>query len=388
MRGTIYKRDGAQTWTIVYDAPRDPLTGKRRQRSKGGFRTKADAQAALTEILGSMDRGNYVEPNKQTVAEYLTEWLDGMRARVRPSTWESYDRNVRVHIIPNLGGYYLQQLTPAILDAFYAELHANGRRATNSSRTQGPGLSVRTVHYIHVLLSRALQDAVKKGSLVRNVAKAADPPTQDGTKAREMQTWNAEELRRFLAFIESDRIYGPCLIAAFTGLRRGEVLGLRWKDIDLDGERLSVRQTVIAVAHEVTFSTPKNGKARAVTLDGATVNALRTIRKAQMEERLALAGHYQDHGLVFAQADGSPVHPERLTMVFDRRVAKSGLPRLRFHDLRHTHATLALQAGVHPKVVQERLGHSSIAITLDTYSHVIPSMQEQAARTIADFILG
>ena len=204
-----------------------------------------------------------------------------------------------------------------------------------------------------------------------------------------MTTWSAEERRRFLESIPDDRLYAAFLLAATTGMRRGEVLGLRWRDVDLAAARVSIRQTLVTIGYALAWSTPKTDRGRRnVALDPITVEAFRTHRARQLEERLMLGPAYQDDDLVFCQADGTPIHPDSLSGLFERLAKRAGLPRIRFHDLRHTHASLALTAGVHPKVVSERLGHADIALTLNTYSHAIPALQEDAARVVADLVLG
>jgi integrase len=202
-----------------------------------------------------------------------------------------------------------------------------------------------------------------------------------------MKTWTADELAQFLDFVSDDQLYAAWVVAATAGLRRGEVLGLRWIDIDLNASRLSVQQTLVSVAYETRFSVPKTARSRrSVSLDATTVAALRAHRKRQLEERMSWGQAYRDSGLVVTREDGTLVHPDRFTQMFDKHVKDAGLPRIRLHDLRHTHATLALGAGVHPKVVSERLGHATVAFTLDVYSHAVPALQEEAADRIAALI--
>jgi integrase len=243
------------------------------------------------------------------------------------------------------------------------------------------------VRYVHVIIRRALADAVRWGRLSRNVADGAAAPKQ--ASKREMHTWTAQELRSFLAHVAEDRLYAAYITAATTGMRRGEVLGVHWRDVDLDTARLAVTQSLIAVGYELSFSEPKTAKSRRlIALDPVTVAALRAHRKAQLEERLRWGAAWQDGDLVFALENGSPVHPDRFSDWFQEHVKAAELPRIRLHDLRHTHATLALQAGVHAKVISERLGHSTISITLDTYSHAIPAMEEEAAAKVARLVFG
>lgn len=210
-------------------------------------------------------------------------------------------------------------------------------------------------------------------------------PPEDAEKAR--KTWTADELRKFLEHVRDDRLYAAFLLAATTGMRRGEVLGMRWRDVDFERSRLAVAQTMTNVGTELVTSTPKTQKGtRSVALDPTTLDALKAHRRKQAAEQLAFGRDYLESELVFRDPDGAPVSPNALSNAFKHRIRLAGVPTIRLHDLRHTHATLALQAGVHAKVVSERLGHSTIAITLDTYSHAIPAMQEEAAERVAALV--
>ena len=244
----------------------------------------------------------------------------------------------------------------------------------------------RSVRYVHTILRKALQDAVRWSALARNPADAADPPAiQRGGSA--VQTWSGTQLKRFLDSVSEDRLVAAWTLAATTGMRRGEVLGLRWRDVDLEMGRLSIQQTIISVGYEVSVSTPKTAKGRrSLALDRETVRVFRAHRSQQLQGRLASGSRVDEMGLVFCGTTGLPIHPDGFGKRFKALQDFAALPRIRFHDLRHTHATLALQAGVHPRVVFERLGHSTVAITLDTYSHVIPAMQEEAAELVASLI--
>jgi len=374
MRGHLYKR--GSSWTVVYDEGAD---GRRRQRSKGGFATRRAAQTFLTNTLSRLAAGSYAAPTKTTVAEFLSNaWLPSIRSSVREGTFESYRRNVRVHIIPQLGDVPLQQLAAPRLNSFYGDLLAGAHRQA---------LSPRTVRYIHTILRRALQAAVRWGLVTRNVADLADPPSPKAAMPKPTKTWTADELGRFLAAVRGDRLYPLWLALASTGMRRGEALGGYWADLDLDAGRWQVRHTLVAIGHELRDSTPKTDHGRrSVALDAGTVRVLRAWRKRQLEERLAWGPAWTDSGRVFTREDGTDLHPERASERFNRLVRASDVPRLTIHGLRHSHATLALQAGIHPKVVQERLGHSSVAFTLDRYSHAIPAMQEDAAATVARLV--
>ena len=371
MRGTIIKR-GA-TYSVVLDLGRDD-SGRRIRKWHSGYKTKKEAERAQVELLSRLDQGAYVEPSKLTVAAFLREhWLPGLRAQVRPGTWAEHHSKVEVHLAPAIGGVLLQRLTPSHLNAIYANLLERG-------------LSARTVLHVHATIRRALADATRWGMVPRNVALLASPPRPGRP---ELQVWTAAELRAFLAHVEADRMYALWLLASSTGMRRGELLGIQWPDVDLGRARISVRRSLVTVGHEVVVSEPKTAKGRrSVALDPATVTGLKAWRKQQATERLAWGPAWTDSVLVFTREDGRPLHPREITRAFSRHVLAAELPIIRLHDLRHTHATLALAAGVHPKVVQERLGHANIAITLDTYSHAVPALEEEAARTVAALVFG
>lgn len=374
---------GKPRWYVVVEVPSHEA-GKRKQKSLGGYARKADADKALREALTRHEEGSYVEPSKLTLGRYITDlWLPTQKAALRPSTFDSYERQLAMHVVPRLGHLPLQGLNPAHLDLLYADLLAGGRRDG-----QG-GLSVRTVAYIHVILHKLLKAAVRKKLLTANPADAAEPPRQRAAGNADMVVWSSEQLQGFLTHAEGDRLHPAFLLAATTGLRRGEVLGLRWQDVDLEASRMHVRQTLVVVSHALVFSSPKTARGvRTIDLDPKTVAVLRAWRRVQLEERLAWGPGYQELGLVFTREGGSPVHPTGFANVFERLVRSSGLPRLTVHGLRHTFASLALEAGVHPKKVQEILGHSSISVTMDTYSHLLRSSADGTTSVVAALIFG
>lgn len=382
-RGSV-KQAANGSWWFVVDVGAE---GERKQTRRRGFATRKAAQAELTRILGSLEQRQYVAPKRQTLGAFLTEtWLPAIEHTIKPGTFESYRRNVRLHVAARpIGRRQLQQVDPSDLNALYASLMAGD--------TEHRPLSARSVRYIATILHRAFRDAVRWQALVRNPADSADPPRP--TVRPEMKTWTGTELAAFLAHVDGDRLSGAWWLLATTGMRRGEVLGLRWADVDLDGGVARITRTLITTDVQrkdspgMAWGTPKTAKGRrSVALDPATVAALRTHRAAQLQERLALGAGYVDEDLVVADVDGRPVHPKTFSYYFERESRKAGLPPIRLHDLRHTHATLALKAGVHPRIVQERLGHTNVSITLDTYSHVDLDMQAAAAARVAALLTG
>jgi integrase len=378
MRGAVLKR--GRTYSYVVPLERDPETGAKRQKWVGGFRTKRECEDALNDALSRVRAGTFsVEGSRTTVKQFAADWLAAVEPTVRPSTFVSYRMVIEKYVVPRLGRLKLSALTAGHLGRFYNELGATG------SKTGGP-LSPTTVRYAHTVLGRALEDAVAWGLVPRNVARVAKPPRK---ASADMNVWSPEEARRFVEAAQGDRLFALWFLLLTTGLRRGEAVGLRWADLDLDRGVLSVRRTIASVDGEMVEMEPKTAKSRrSVALDAATVKALRAHRKRQDAEHELVGDGWAERGAVFSYPDGRPLHPDHVMVVFRRLVADAGLPPIRLHDLRHTAATLALAAGVHPKVVQERLGHSSIGVTLDTYSHVVEGMQADAASKVARLLLG
>lgn len=376
MRGHVHKR--GRTWTYVLDSGRDAATGVRHQRTKGGFRTRKAAEDALSIALTAMNDGTYISPDPQTVAEWIDRWLPAMEPKVRASTFRDYKMGL-TRVKDRLGKKRLQDLRPLDVEDFYTSLLKTGHRF-------GGGLSPKSVRNVHIALRRSLADAERYGVVPRNVAALVKPPS---VTRPELTTWTADDVRTFLASVTDDRLSAlyRCLIT--TGMRRGEALGLRWSSTDLDARRVLVERSLVVVNDVVGWSAPKTPRSRrAVSLDAETVVAMRAHRKRQLEERVLAGDAWEDEDLVFCDELGGPLHPDRFTRTFQSAARRAGVPRIRLHDLRHTWATLALTAGVHPKVVSERLGHATTAITLDVYSHVQPILDAEAAGTVADLFAG
>jgi integrase len=317
-----------------------------------------------------------------TLGAYMETWLTGlMTEALAPTTIASYKTNVNAHIVARLGSMPLDAVTPTLIKQFYSELLTEGRRDGSG------GLSPRTVNYVGTILGKAMRDAEAQRLINRNPALGVRKP-RSKAKASKVRSWTAGQLRTFLDHVSGDRLYPIWMLASSTGLRRSELLGLRWEDVELDACRLSVRQGLVLVDNQplLRATTKSSAARRSISLDSETTRLLRRWRMTQLEERMLCGGGYRETGLVATRPDGSWIHPERFSRWFEAHRSRAALPAIRAHDLRHTHATLLLQAGVHPKVVQERLGHSSITVTLDTYSHVIPAMQEDAAELAARLV--
>ena len=384
-------QDGELSCEKCGSSPAAPAN-RRRRIWHGSWLKKGAASDEMTRLLGDAQRGSYVEPAKLTLSEWVEKrWLPSLS--VRASTRQSYARNLRTHVLTRLGSVHLQKITPSDLNTLYRSLGSDG----NKGHRMGEGLSPRTVRYIHTIIGRALGDAMLENLLTVNPAQRATPPrAREGAEAAPaMVTWSGPQLARFLEATAADR-YGPAFyFLATSGISRGEALGLTWNDIDLDAARISIRRALIVVGHKATMGSTKTGRSRVIELDAGTVSVLRQQWKRQAEDRLLLDPKYAEGGYVFRHATGEAYHPDRFSREFDRKLERfnnehsdSPLPRLRLHDLRHTWASLALRAGVHPKVVADRLGHTTTNITLNIYSHVVEGMQTKAAENVAAAIFG
>lgn len=374
MRGNITRR-GDRSWRLKFEASeRDPATGKRQTRFITVRGTRKDAERELTRILHEIETGAFVEPSKMTLTKYLNHWLDNhAKNRVSAKTFQRYEEIAKKHLIPALGPTLLAKLTPLAIQEYYGKALAGGRRKGTG------GLSAQTVMHHHRILSEALHQAVRWRLLHSNPCELVDPPRP---VRRDMKTIDPEQTAKLLNAAAPLRIYVPVLLAATTGMRRGETLALRWKDVDLDSAVLAVTQTLEKVGKQLTFKAPKTERSRrTISLPQITVEALRRHRVKQAEERLAAGKAYVAQDLVCCNALGQPLDPDYVTHAFAKFATASKLT-IRFHDLRHSHISHLLAAGIHPKIASERAGHASVSITLDVYSHVIPGMQEDAAKRI------
>lgn len=365
------------SFELRYSIGTDPATGKRKMATATVRGSRKDAEKELRRLLRSLDIGDHVDPNRVTVREWLATWLDAVRAEVAPKTHERYGEIVSNFLVPALGNLQLAKLAPVHIQEAYNALAVGGRRDGKEG-----GLSPRTRRHIHRILSAALGRAVEQQLLARNPADAFRKRLPK-VERREMATLTAEQSQQLLAAIGHTRVYWPVLIALATGMRRGEILALRWRNIDLDRGNVRVVESLEQTKVGLRAKAPKSEKARAITLPVFAIDDLRRLKRQQAEELLALGVRQVGDTLLCARADGEPMQPRSLTHEFTRLVARvKDIPRVRFHDLRHSHATQLLLAGVHPKVAQERLGHSTISVTLDLYSHVSATMQEDAAAKI------
>lgn len=385
MRGHVRRRGRA--WAIVVDARGED--GRRRRRWISGtmhggrpWRTRKEAEGSLPSILGKLNDHRYLEPSTATLGEYLAVWLERAATRpkepLRPATQDSYRRAIAVHVLPALGSVPLQKLRAGDLSELYGGMLKRG-------------LSKRTVRYTHSIVHKALADACRDTPpmLAHNVADGAEVPSAKETQAPKPRVWTATETRAFFASVTDDRLSALWILLGTTGMRRGEAIGLRRQDVDLDGGKIAIRQALVPVGSQVVVSRPKTDKSsRDVHLDGPTTVILRAHLKRLVVERLRWGPAFEDHGLVFAQENGRPLVPGEVSKTFRRLVKKSGLPPIRLHDLRHSMATAWLEAGVNPLVVSERLGHASPAFTMSVYQHVRPQVHQQEAARVAEGLFG
>lgn len=355
-------------WYPVIELERG-TDGKRRQKYLQGFDTKKEANECLTQTLSEWNKNGYATIEDQTFGEYMIGWLQYKSTQVRPGTLRQYAWLVNYHAIPSLGSMKLTKIRPAHLEDFYAELQAQ------------EGISSRSILHLHRVIHQALDRAVAREQVFRNVAAVVKPPRPEDV---EMQVWNEDQLGQFLSHSIHSRYAIAYRVLSATGMRPGELLGLRWQDVDLERGKIMVTRSLSYTGKGYAIESPKTaaGK-RSIDLPPSVTEALEQHKKKRATERI-LAGETWsvNEDLVICTSVGTPVLQHNLRSLFLRLSRLAGLPRIRLYDLRHTHATILLAHGVHPKIVQERLGHSDITVTLNTYSHVIPGLQAAAALTI------
>ena len=364
MNGSIRKR-GEKSWELTIDLGKDSA-GKRRRKFVNVKGTKAEAQKKLRELLTTLDKGMSVDTSKATVAEFLEQWLtDYAETNTAPRTVQGYRGVVRRYLVPSVGRIPLVKLTPQDVQSLYAGM-------------LGKGLSAQTVVHAHRVFREALKHAVKWQLLMRNVCDAVDPPRP---RRKEMSTLVGADIQRFLD-AASGSPYGPVFfLALYTGMRRSELMGLKWSAVDFRHKTISVTQTIVRITGQgLKTMEPKTSRSRRlVSLPPDAVALLAGMKAKRLEDLESLGMVWKESDYVFCRIDGSLIDPDTITHVFADIIKQAGLPHIRFHDLRHTHATMMMEQGVNPKTVADRLGHASVVITLDTYSHVLPGLQEEAA---------
>jgi integrase len=370
MRGHIRER-GRNHWYAVIDI-RDPITGKRRRKwhSLPDCKGKRQAETACSRLVTEMQRGTYLEPGRCTVALFLARWIDYQQNHVTPRTIEYYHENTK-NLLPLIGNVTLAKLSPAVVAQVY----------TNALKRHSP-VSVLMVHRV---LSAALRQAVKWQLLSANPCDAVTAPRVERRQTRVLDADGAAVL------IEAARpraMFMPILLGVMCGLRRGELAALTWHHVDLDAARLQITVSAEQTSQGVRIKSPKSGRSRVVAMPALVVEELRRHRLKQAEELLRLGVRQSDDTYVCLQPNYKPWAPWNLSSTFAKLIKTTGLPRIRLHDLRHSHATHLLVANVHPKIVQERLGHANIGITMNLYSHVMPGMQDEAASRVDAVLRG
>ena len=371
--GHIRQRSSG-SFEIRYSLGTDPATGKRRMATATVKGNRRAAEKELRRLLRTLDTGEHVDPTRMTVRGWLTAWLATVREEVSPKTHERYSEIVDNFLVPELGALPIAKLTAGHIQTAYTKWATEGRRDGKMG-----ALSPRTRRHIHRIFNCALARAVEQQVLARNPCDAFRKRLPK-VERREMVTLSPEQSAYLLEGIEHTRFYWPVLLALSTGMRRGETLAVRWKNVDVERGTLRVMESLEQTKSGIRFKAPKTDRVRVVTLPAFATEALIRHKREQAEELLMLGVRQTGETLVCARTDGLPLQPQTLTHHFARLVSRiEGLPRVRFHDLRHSHATQLLLDGVHPKIAQERLGHASIAMTLDLYSHVTADMQRQAA---------
>ncbi len=380
MKGHIQQR-GKDSWRLKFDLGRDPATGKRRTRYETVRGGKRKAQIELAKIIGEIDDRAFVDRSKITLEEHLRAWLASVAADVSAKTHERYTEIVTKHLIPALGAIRLQELATWQIREYYTAARTEGRKVTIRGKSVlRPPLSPTTVRHHHRLLVAALGQAVTDGSLRANVA-AVKKLAPKAAKA-EITVLDANQISLLLGAVTDTGLHLPVLVALATGMRRGEILALRWSDVDLDKASLQVARTLEQTAAALSFKAPKTASSRReISLPATAVAQLRRHRLQQAETLLKAGIRQGADTLICAGPAGEPLSPRDLTKRFAELVRRLKL-KVRFHDLRHTHVSQLLAAGVNLKVVTERVGHASPAFTLKTYAHLVPGMQEDAAKRI------
>lgn len=360
----VYKDDNAKTnkwyFTINYKE-----NGKYKKMLRRGFKTKKEAEAAMVEAQNGINKGTYVEPSKVLYSEFMKSYLEDKKTNVKKSTLGTYVYLVDNFILPALGHIELSKILPRDIQSLYNQLKESGRLADENIRK------------IHTIINDSLNKAFKWEMISRNPAALVDAPK---VSKKEIEVWDEEDIKKFLDAAKESRYYCAFLLALTTGMRQGEILGLRWKDIDVNNQTISVVQTLSHKGQELSAGAKTESGNRQISIDEETLTQVLRLKHLYKEEMMASRPLYNDLDLVIRTSLGTPLSPRNLLRSFYSIIEKSGVKKIRFHDLRHTHASLMLKQGVNPKIVSERLGHANVRITLDTYSHLLPNLQKETAK--------
>jgi integrase len=380
MSGHIRRR-GEQSWELKFDLGIDPLSGKRVTKYRAFKGTRQEAKAELVRLINSANQGEYIDPLKTTLGEFLDRWLrDWAAINVGGKTLERYRELISAHVKPHVGAMLIQKVQPVNLAELYAKLLREGSK--QRGKPANTGLSPRTVGHVHRAIHKALTVAVEWGVIQRNAAEVARPPKLERT---EIEILSVEQARMLIEKLKGHPLYPIVVLGLATGMRRGELLALRWKDVDLDGGKLRVEQSLEQTKiGGVRFKAPKTKHGRrSISLAASVVAELRLHRKQQQEQRLQLGfGKAPDDALVFPKWDGTPRVLNTTSTEWTRTLARLKLPALSLHALRHTHASQLIAEGMDVLTISRRLGHGSATITLDIYGHLFGNTDDRAADVI------
>jgi len=366
MKGEVKfdKKIGTYYWVV------DVGTNGTRKQMKRRFKTKKEAEEALIEINHTLNKGAFFEPSKMLYKDYLEQWFTTKQKTIGVQTAKVYKDYLNGRIIPGLGIFNISKLSPIQLQAFIDNL-------------SDQGLSSATVKKIYNIIRNSLEYAVDFELISKNPAEKIKLPK---ASHKEMTVWNEDEVNRFLDLAKEDPLFIVFHLALSTGMRQGEILGLRWRDVNFEKGLLRIQQTLSHDGKSFLSGAKTKSSQRNVDITEKTLNLLGKLKRLRSKEKLRLGPAYEDNDLVACTQHGTPLNPANVRRSLSRLINNADVPKIRFHDLRHCHASLLLSKGVHPKIISERLGHSSIKITLDTYSHLLPTMQAEAIRKLDEII--
>ena len=372
MAGRTVKKDGSSWYFVLTVGKKE--NGKPKQIKRRGFKTKQEAIKAMNELEHSINQGTYVEPSKILYKEYLERWLEDRQTRVKKQTLGTYTWLVNKHIIPALGNVELSKLNALMIQQLLTKL------------TKDKCLSDENIQKVYTLINASLKQAERWSLIAKNPTSLVDRPK--ATK-KQVKVWDVPEVTTFLEHAKGSRYYIAFLLAVTTGMRQGEILALQWKDIDFENGFLRVTQILSHDGKEILPYTKTKSGTRTIDLPDETIAELKKHKVRIAKEKLAAGPDiYTDLDLVVCSENGTPTNAGNIRRAFNSAIEKANVPKIRFHDLRHTHATLLLKQGANPKIVAERLGHADTRITLDTYSHLLPSMQKETAKQFGKMLFG
>jgi len=384
--GTVKYNEKKKFYEVRYDAPLDG-EGKRAQKYKGGFKKRKDADAFLAEQTVSLNHGTYIDPQKMFMFQYLNDWLEDKKQGISPTTYNGYEINIRCHINPYIGGIRLQDLKATHIRKLYSQLQQERDIKVDGEKRNFKALSGTSIQYVHRVLSKALEDAYMEETIFKNPAKLVKPPAKEKFEAGFL---SVDQIREMLVRFEDDSMYLPVYLSVVLGARRGEVLGLQWSNIDFDHKVIKIRNNYIMNngKPELREKTKTDSSTRDIVVTDRMMRALKDHRRKQKEMRLQHGKMYHVSDFVCTWPDGKPFNPSHVSRAFSLRMEKYELPVIRFHDLRHSNASLMLSRNAPMKGASDRLGHSTITITNDFYGHIERSVQEEIANIIDQAIWG